>query len=100
MTRTSSLNSSLDGSSLLIDDDGVGDVGYDAMQAPGQKDHMVAIDRLSPDLLSSSGKLVALFPDYFVEGTMLFKRKQRYYVIYGSCCCACRQGSGAACAHR
>jgi hypothetical protein len=26
---------------------------------------------------------------------MLFKRKGRYYVIYGSCCCACREGSGA-----
>ena len=26
---------------------------------------------------------------------MLFKRKGRYYAIYGSCCCACRAGSGA-----
>ena len=95
MTETASLNSSLDGSSLFIDDDGVGYVAYDAMGAPGMHDHVVAIDRLSPDLLSSSGERVALLPDYFVEGTMLFKRKGRYYIIYGSCCCACRQGSGA-----
>ena len=26
---------------------------------------------------------------------MLFKRQGRYYAIYGSCCCACRVGSGA-----
>ena len=57
--------------------------------------HMVAIDRLSPDLLSSTGETVAVLPDYFVEGAMLFRRKGRYYVIYGSCCCACKVGSGA-----
>ena len=34
-------------------------------------------------------------PDSFVEGTMLFKRNGRYYIMYGSCCCACRAGSGA-----
>jgi hypothetical protein len=26
---------------------------------------------------------------------MLFKRHGRFYVIYGTCCCACRAGSGA-----
>jgi len=57
MTGTSSMNSSLDGSSLLIDDDGVGYVMYDAMKAPGHPDHIIAIDKLSPDLLSSSGDL-------------------------------------------
>ena len=49
----------------------------------------------SPPRLSSSGERVAVMPDYFVEGTMLFKRGGRYYIIYGSCCCACREGSGA-----
>jgi hypothetical protein len=95
MTATSSMKSSLDGSSLFIDDDGVGYVAYDAMQAPGLLDHVVSIDRLSPDLLSSSGERMVLFNDSFVEGTMLFKRKGRYYVIYSSCCCACREGAGA-----
>jgi hypothetical protein len=96
LTRTPSLNCSADGSALFIDPaDGAGYIAYTAMDAPGQKDHVVAIDRLSPDLLSSSGQLVAMLPDYFVEGAMLFKRGARYYVVYGSCCCACRQGSGA-----
>jgi alpha-L-rhamnosidase len=91
------INCSLDDSSLLIDSDGVGYVAYTAMYpGPGHAhDHMVAIDRLAPDLLSSSGVTVAILPDYFVEGAMLFKRQDRYYVIYGSCCCACRAGSGA-----
>ena len=65
------------------------------MNLPGQKDHVVAIDKLAPDYLSSTGEQIVILPDYFVEGVMLFKRKSTYYVIYGSCCCACRQGSGA-----
>jgi hypothetical protein len=89
-------NSSVDGSSLLIDDDGVGYVAYTAIHGvPGRKDHIVSIDMLNPDLLGSSKTQVAVFPDFFVEGAMLFKRGKTYYVIYGSCCCACRQGSGA-----
>ena len=36
---------------------------------------MVTIDRLSPDLLSSTGQLAApVFPDFFVEGVIFFKR--------------------------
>ena len=95
LNQTASMNSSLDGSFLFLDDDGSGYVAYTAMQAPGLRGHVVAIDRLSPDLLSSSGERVFLFPDFFVEGAVLFKRRGLYYVIYGSCCCACRQGSGA-----
>ena len=56
MQATASLNCSLDGSSLFIDDNGTGYVAYTAMSAAGLKDHTVAIDRLSPDLLSSSGR--------------------------------------------
>jgi hypothetical protein len=88
-------NVSIDGSSLLVDDDGVGYVAFDAMNVPNSKDHIVAIDKLSPNLLGSSGERMAVFPDYFVEGAMLFKRGDMYYTLYGSCCCACRQGSGA-----
>ena len=90
------VNSSVDGSSLMIDDDGVGYVAYTAIHGvPGRRDHIVSIDRLAPDLLSSSKEQVAIFPDFFVEGVMLFKRQDKYYIMYGSCCCACREGSGA-----
>ena len=68
MTAQAGINSSLDDSSLLIDDDGVGYVAYTAMD-PGKhrQNHQVAIDRLAPDLLSSSGETVAVLQDYFVE---------------------------------
>eukprot|EP00041_Stephanoeca_diplocostata_P017117 m.340699 g.340699 ORF g.340699 m.340699 type:complete len:405 (-) comp20598_c0_seq4:204-1418(-) len=96
LNGSASVPGSVDGSALLIDDDGAGYVAYTVMNAPGQRDHVVAIDRLSPDFLSTSGKQMGtIFPDYFVEGVMLFKRKQWYYVVYGSCCCACAAGSGA-----
>ena len=94
LNRTASIQTSLDGSALLVDDDGRGYVAYSAMNASGMRDHTVFIDRLAPDLLSSAGEAVARFPDSFVEGAMLFKRRGRYYVLYGSCCCACKQGSG------
>lgn len=82
MNGAAATNTSLDGSSLLIDDDGVGYVAYTAMGMAGHKDHVVAIDKLSPDLLHSTEQLV-VFDDYFVEGAVLFKRKGRYYIIYG-----------------
>ena len=57
---------------------------------------MVAIERLTPDLRHSTKVQVGhLFPDDFVEGVMIFKRQGIYYVIYSSCCCASRYGSGA-----
>ena len=61
-----------------------------------RKDHTVGIERLTPDYLAPAGVQVGPYlPDYFVEGVMLFKRGKTYYVMYGSCCCACREGSGA-----
>jgi hypothetical protein len=57
---------------------------------------MVAIERLAPSLHQSTRVQVGtLFPDDFVEGVMIFKRQRTYYVIYSSCCCAGRAGSGA-----
>lgn len=65
------------------------------MGVPGMDGHVVTIDRLSPDLLGSTRQQVGgFFPDAFVEGVMLFKRSGIYYVLYGSCCCACREGAG------
>ena len=56
---------------------------------------MVAIERLTPDLHHSTKVQIGrLFPDDFVEGVMIFKRRGTYYLIYSSCCCACRAGSG------
>jgi hypothetical protein len=48
----------------------------------GLKDHVYAIESLTSDYTSTTGQQVApYFPDYFVEGGMLFKRKNVYYVV-------------------
>jgi beta-xylosidase len=96
LSETPATNVSVDGSSVLIDDDGEGYVAYTAMGVPGQDAHVVAIDKLTDDYLGTAKTQVGnFFPDPFVEGVMLFKRKGVYYLLYGSCCCACREGSGA-----
>ena len=62
---------SVDGNALLIDDDGTGYVAFASVGAGGNRsaNHMVTIDRLAPDLLSSTRQLAApIFPDSFVEG--------------------------------
>ena len=89
-----------DGNAVLIDDDGVGYIAYTAITPfgphPPNRDHLVAIERLTPDLKSSTKQQVgSLFHEDFVEGVMIFKRHGFYYIIFSSCCCACRWGSGA-----
>lgn len=88
----------IDGNALLIDDDGTGYIAYSTIRPGGNRsgDHMVTIDRLSPDLLSSTQHQIGpVFPDSFVEGVLLFKRAGVYYLIYSSCCCCCTAGAGA-----
>lgn len=59
--------------------------------------HLLSIERLAPDLLSSSKVNVSdFFPISYVESPSLFKRAGRYYLLSPSCCCACRGGSGLA----
>jgi len=82
----------VDGSTLFVDDDGTGYLIYTSLS----EDHKVSIEKLTPDYLNTTGENYGLFPDRYVEGAILFKRKGLYYVGYGSCCCFCRGGSGAA----
>ena len=91
------ISRSKDGNAVLIDDDGVGYIAYTVMNpGQGQGDHRVAIEKLTPDLRHAANEQIGqLFPDEFVEGVMFFKRLGRYYIIYSSCCCTCREGSGA-----
>ena len=35
-----------------------------------------------------------MFPEYFVEAPVFFKRQNIYYALFGWCCCYCMQGSG------
>lgn len=98
-----------DGTGILVDDDGTGYVafaamppGFDEPDHPGwpghvahNYGHIVSIERMTPDLLRTSRvNVTGLFPDDFVESPSLFKRKGRYYLSYGSCCCGCAEGGG------
>eukprot|EP00039_Didymoeca_costata_P022265 m.4160 g.4160 ORF g.4160 m.4160 type:complete len:369 (-) comp2909_c0_seq1:32-1138(-) len=82
-----------DGTGILVDDDGTGYVIF-ASSPPGFN-HVVSIERLTPDLLSTTKENVSgFFPDNYVESPALFKRNGVYYVTYGSCCCGCAEGGG------
>lgn len=80
------------------------------------ENHMVSIEKLTPDYLNTTLENYGFFPDNYVEGSVLFKRNGTavyyfvilivnrpltctwnsgiYYAGYGSCCCFCRAGSG------
>ena len=81
---------STDGTGVFVDDD---DQRYIIFSSPNHN-HVVSIEKLTPDYLSSTKEVVAVFPDTMVESPSLFKRNGIYYATYGSCCCACRDGSG------
>ncbi|KAL0483063.1 hypothetical protein AKO1_014963 [Acrasis kona] len=81
---------------LFADEDGS---GYAIISA----NYKIGIELLTPDYLASTGRQAEcnpgaadprFFPDYFVEAPVMFKRKNIYYVLFGSCCCFCQQGSG------
>lgn len=97
--ETSRLGGSTDGTGLFQDDDGVGYVAFAALSQGGSLNggHLVSIERLSPSLLQSSKvNVTGFFPLDYVESPSLFKRGGIYYLLTGSCCCACRGGSGLA----
>ena len=83
-----------DGTGIFIDDDGAGYVAFAASPA-GLPDHVVSIERLTDDYLSTTRiNVTGLFPDSYVESPSLWKRSGVYYLTYGSCCCGCAGGSG------
>ena len=96
MNETASLPGAVDCNALFVDRDGTGYVAFTAEKpGPGLSNHRVAIERLTPDFLHTTKVQVGpLLPHDYVEGPMLWRRKDTYYVSYGSCCCFCRGGSG------
>jgi len=79
---------------LFVDDDGTGYVIYSA-------NYYMSIEKLTPDFVYSTGEQAicgpnksALFPPFFVEAPVMFKRGKIYYALFGHCCCFCQQGSG------
>jgi len=79
---------------LFVDDDGAGYVVYSSL-------YWMSVEKLTPDFLYSTGQNAScgpkgspLFPEYFVEAPVFFKRNSIYYILFGHCCCFCEQGSG------
>ena len=73
---------------LLVDSDGAGYVIYTC-------GHVMGVEELTADYLASTGRASALFPTYFVEAPVIFRRADTFFAMFGFCCCFCRQGSGA-----
>lgn len=81
----------VDCNGLFVDDDGTAYNVYSSL-AEG---HKVSIETLDGNYTGVvPGGNLGLFPDGFVEGSVMWKRGSTYYVAYGECCCFCRAGSG------
>ena len=61
----------------------------------GERNHMMSVERLRPDWLSSSGESSGFFGSDFVEAPVMLKRGAFYYALFDHCCCFCGGGSGA-----
>ena len=94
--QSSRLPGGTDGTGVFLDADGEGYIIFAGLpQLPSMEGHLVSIERLSPDYLTSSKvNVTGFFPDAYVESPSLFRRGATYYATYGSCCCACAGGGG------
>jgi hypothetical protein len=86
---------------LFVDDDGTGYYIYNAIGAnfgtpkgEGQPHHSVRVERLTPDFLRSTGKVSDVIASG-CEATSMLKHDNRYYALFDSTCCFCKEGSGA-----
>jgi hypothetical protein len=76
--------------SLFVDKDGTGYFIYTVIA----QDHAILIERLTRDFLGSTGN-VSKFLGQGCEAPALFRRGNRYYALFDSTCCFCKEGSGA-----
>jgi len=95
-SQSSRLPGGTDGTGVFIDSDGKGYIIFAGLpELPSMSGHLVSIERLSPDYLSSTKvNVTGFFPDAYVESPSLFRRGDTLYATYGSCCCACAGGGG------
>ena len=81
----------VDCNALFVDSDGAAYMLYTSEA----QDHKLSIEVLASNYSAVvPGKNKGLFPDRYVEGAVLFKRGDTYYMSEGSCCCFCRGGAG------
>lgn len=65
---------------LFVDDDGSAYHVYSS-----EENSTLHISRLTDDYLSFSGTYFRVFPDRYMEGATMFKRKGKYYIIASDC---------------
>ena len=75
----------------FVDDDGTGYLAYTDWRAKGA----IAIERLSPDFLTGTGKVCSGITAGQTEAPSLFKRKGIYYLLYSDPNCGYCGGTGA-----
>ena len=57
--------------------------------------HLMSVERLTPDWLDSTRVTSGFFGASFVESPVMFERKGTFYALFDHCCCFCGGGSGA-----
>jgi hypothetical protein len=75
----------------FVDDDGTAYLAYTDWRAQGA----IAIEQLSPDYLTGTGKVVKAITAAQTEAPALFKRKGIYYLVYSDPNCGYCAGTGA-----
>lgn len=76
---------------LFVDDDGT---GYLIYSSSIKTDHDVSIERLTPDLLTSTGESSGILAKH-VESPALFRRGDLYYALFDTTSCFGPGGTGA-----
>lgn len=79
-----------DAPSIFVDDDGSGYIAF-----THEDSHINHVQQLTPDLTSPlpERKLSPQIGPGNLEGILMFKRDELYYVMIGPCCCFCAEGS-------
>eukprot|EP00658_Telonema_sp_P-2_P081202 TRINITY_DN8267_c0_g1_i1.p1 TRINITY_DN8267_c0_g1~~TRINITY_DN8267_c0_g1_i1.p1 ORF type:complete len:224 (+),score=16.93 TRINITY_DN8267_c0_g1_i1:386-1057(+) len=76
---------------IFVDRNNQGYIAYDAWS----NSHKISIEKLTPDLLDSTGNGTSDLSPSNNEAPMVFERAGWYYLLWGPTCCFCHQGSGA-----
>jgi len=79
-----------DAPSIFVDDDMSGYVAF-----THESSHINHVQQLTPDLYGPlpGGKVSEQIGEGNNEGILMFKREGMYYVMFGPCCCFCKEGS-------
>eukprot|EP00048_Salpingoeca_helianthica_P016498 m.232632 g.232632 ORF g.232632 m.232632 type:complete len:352 (+) comp18801_c0_seq1:403-1458(+) len=80
-----------DAPSVFVDDDGEGYIAF-----THEDTHINHVQQLTQDLLGPKpdGRVSEQIGAPNNEGILMFKRSGLYYIMFGTCCCFCGEGTG------